>query len=88
MDNKPGANSIIGAAEAARAAPDGYTLFMPNGTTMTANQFMYSKLPYDPCATSPHQRHRGHSADRDGQRDCASQTLSELIELRRRTPIR
>ena len=48
VENKPGANSIIGASEAARAAPDGYTLFVPISATMTANQFMYSKLPYEP----------------------------------------
>jgi tripartite-type tricarboxylate transporter receptor subunit TctC len=48
VDNKPGGNSIVGAVEAARGAPDGYTLFIPNGTTMTANKAMYSTLPYDP----------------------------------------
>lgn len=48
VENKPGGTTIVGATEAARAAPDGYTLFQPIAATMTTNQFMYSKLPYDP----------------------------------------
>lgn len=48
VDNKPGANTIIAASEIVRAAPDGYTLFMPIAATLTSNQFMYTKLPYEP----------------------------------------
>lgn len=48
IDNKPGAGGSIGAAEAARAAPDGYTLFFPSGAVMTANQYVYTKRTYDP----------------------------------------
>lgn len=48
VDNKPGGNTVIGAVEAARAAPDGYTLFLPSNSTLTVNQHTYSKLPYDP----------------------------------------
>lgn len=47
VDNRPGAASNIGAEAAARAAPDGYTLFM--GSVSTAiNPSLYSKLGYDP----------------------------------------
>src|SRR3954471_19168441 len=48
VENKAGAGGALGAAEAARAAPDGYTLFFPSGTVMTANQHVYVKLNYDP----------------------------------------
>lgn len=47
VDNKPGAFTIIGATEAIRSAPDGYTLFQPIDSTLTMNQFMFSKLSYD-----------------------------------------
>ena len=48
IENRAGAGGALGAAEAARAAPDGYTLFFPSGSVMTANQYVYAKLNYDP----------------------------------------
>jgi len=48
IENRAGAGGALGAAEAARSTPDGYTLFFPSGSVMTANQFVYAKLNYDP----------------------------------------
>ncbi len=48
IENRGGAGGGVGAAEAARAAPDGYTLFFPSGSVMTANQHIYAKLGYNP----------------------------------------
>ena len=48
IENKPGANGNIGVAEAARAAPDGYTLVSANNTTFAANPSLYKKLAFDP----------------------------------------
>jgi tripartite-type tricarboxylate transporter receptor subunit TctC len=48
IENRGGAGGGIGAAEAARAAPDGYTLFFPSGSVVTANQHIYAKMNYDP----------------------------------------
>src|SRR3954462_8755004 len=48
VENRAGAGGALGAAEAARAAPDGYTLFFPSGSVMTANQHVYARLNYDP----------------------------------------
>ncbi len=47
VDNRPGAASNIGAEAAARAAPDGYTLFMGSVST-SINPSLYTKLAYDP----------------------------------------
>lgn len=47
VDNRAGAAGNIGAELAARATPDGYTLFMPSGSVMTANQHIYSKLSFN-----------------------------------------
>jgi tripartite-type tricarboxylate transporter receptor subunit TctC len=50
IENRPGANTIIGAQAAAKAPPDGYTLFMAIDSTLVMNQFLYNNLPYDPGA--------------------------------------
>jgi tripartite-type tricarboxylate transporter receptor subunit TctC len=48
VDNKPGANSFIGAQAAARGGKDGYTVFVTTNTTQAANEHLFKKLPYDP----------------------------------------
>ncbi|HEX3502674.1 MAG TPA: tripartite tricarboxylate transporter substrate binding protein [Xanthobacteraceae bacterium] len=48
IDNRPGANTLIGAEFAAKSPPDGYTLLMAIDSTLVMNQYLYSKLPYDP----------------------------------------
>ena len=48
IENMPGAQSIIAAEAAARAAPDGYTVFMGPSGPMTINPATYSKLRYSP----------------------------------------
>lgn len=50
IENKGGASGTIGTGEAARAAPDGYTLTMGTTTTHAIAPAAYSKLSYDPVA--------------------------------------
>ena len=47
VENRPGANAIIGMGEAAKAAPDGYTLVYAPVSSVTTNQFIYKNLPYN-----------------------------------------
>jgi tripartite-type tricarboxylate transporter receptor subunit TctC len=46
VDNKPGANSIIGTDAVAKAEPDGATLLMVDRLALVTNPMLYSKLPY------------------------------------------
>lgn len=50
VENKPGASQVIGAELAARAAPDGYTLYMGTQGGMVLNAVVRKKLSYDPVA--------------------------------------
>ena len=47
VDNRGGASGNIGSEIAARAAPDGYTI-MTVSMTLTVNQFLFPRVPYDP----------------------------------------
>jgi tripartite-type tricarboxylate transporter receptor subunit TctC len=48
VDNRPGAEGVIGMEVAARSAPDGYTLVLGSSTTLAANFSLKSKLPFHP----------------------------------------
>ena len=48
VENRPGAQGMIGVEAAAKAAPDGYTLVFGSSTTMAAISSLYAKLPFDP----------------------------------------
>jgi tripartite-type tricarboxylate transporter receptor subunit TctC len=47
IDNRPGANGVVGSELAARSAPDGYTLVMATNGTHGINASLFPKLPYD-----------------------------------------
>jgi len=47
VENRTGAAGIIAMEACAKAAPDGYTLCVPNNSQVTINPFVYAKLPYD-----------------------------------------
>jgi len=53
VENKGGANGSIGAAEVARAAPDGYTLLATNSSSITVNPLVYKNSPYKSTDFAP-----------------------------------
>jgi tripartite-type tricarboxylate transporter receptor subunit TctC len=48
VQNVSGGGGNIGAARAAKAAPDGYTIYVGNNATVTINTLVYKSLPFDP----------------------------------------
>ncbi len=48
VEERPGANGTLAMVACANAAPDGYTLCLPNNSSISINPFVYKTLPYDP----------------------------------------
>src|SRR5437899_12043743 len=48
VDNRPGAATVLGTAEAAKAPPDGYTFLITIMSSMVGNRVLRANLPYDP----------------------------------------
>ena len=48
VDNRGGANGLIGGEAVAKSAPDGYTIFLISTGTATISPHIYPKMPYDP----------------------------------------
>jgi len=63
VDNKPGAGGTIGALEATRAAPDGYTLLLSNSAPISISPAMQDQPRYDPVAGFTHVSYIGSVAN-------------------------
>jgi tripartite-type tricarboxylate transporter receptor subunit TctC len=48
VENRGGASGNIGTEYVARATPDGYTLLLSGAPPLTANRYLFAKLPFDP----------------------------------------
>jgi tripartite-type tricarboxylate transporter receptor subunit TctC len=87
IDNRGGANGLIGMEAAAKAAPDGYTFALGNVGIMVINRFIYSKLPYDPerdfdlVGTA-----LGTANALTVRKDLEANSVAELIALAKRQP--
>src|SRR5262245_36890838 len=63
VDNKPGAGGTIGALEAARSAPDGYTLLLSNSAPISISPAMQDEPRYDPVKSFAHVSYIGSVAN-------------------------
>lgn len=87
VDNKPGAVEILGATTVAQAKPDGYTLFMSTEAALETNQFLYSKLPYDPVKDlTPITRLTEAPFVYFVRSDSPYQTLTQLLDDAKKNP--
>ena len=53
VENKGGASGALGTAEVEKAAPDGYTFLVATPATHVTNQYLKTRLPYDPDNFEP-----------------------------------
>lgn len=53
VENKPGANGVIGVGEVARANPDGYTLLVTNSSSIVINPQLYKQITYKSSDFAP-----------------------------------
>ena len=87
VDNRPGANTIIGAEIVAKADPDGYTLLMAIDGTLVMNPFLYTKLSYDPFTDfAPITLIARVPSVIEARLDVPANTVPELIALAKSKP--
>src|ERR1044071_1120790 len=48
VENRPGGGTVVATVALAKAPPDGYTLLLVPGSSLTSNATVYKSLPYDP----------------------------------------
>ena len=87
VDNKPGANGMLGAAEVAKAPADGYTILIGTTSTNAALKFLMKKLPYDQDKDFVPVAYIGSVPLMVAvNNDVPARTLKELIELSKAKP--
>jgi tripartite-type tricarboxylate transporter receptor subunit TctC len=79
IDNKPGAAGNLGAAEAARATPDGYTWLWTTDTLITVNPHVYPKLNFAPADLEPVMRASAFSQTLVCNPGVGAATVTDLV---------
>ncbi|MDJ0388391.1 tripartite tricarboxylate transporter substrate binding protein [Roseomonas sp. E05] len=87
VDNRPGAGGILGCDAAAKSDPDGHTLLMCTIGTASINQYLYSKLPYDPAKDLTNLALANSLANViTVPADSKAKTLKDLLDMARAEP--
>ncbi len=87
VENRPGANGIIGVEAAKKATPDGTVLLLATTSTHSANPSLYRKLPYDPEKDFTLVGHFGGSSSYMLVRpDAPYKTLSDFVTAAKAAP--
>jgi tripartite-type tricarboxylate transporter receptor subunit TctC len=87
VDNKPGASGNLGAAEAARAAPDGQTWLWTTDTLLTVNPHVYQKLAFKPEDLTPVMRASAFSQTLVCNPGLGLKTVADLVRLAKARPV-
>lgn len=87
IENQPGAGGNIGAASAARAAPDGYTFLIATDTLLTVNPHVYKTMPFKPDDLKPVSVLSSFSQTLVCHPSLGVKTLSELIAKSKTTSL-
>jgi tripartite-type tricarboxylate transporter receptor subunit TctC len=87
VENKPGANEIIAAQDIARSPADGYHYLLASDAVFSLNQYLYSRLPYDPAKDfTPVSRVATANLMLVARTDFPASSVRELVDYARKNP--
>ncbi len=87
IDNRGGANAIVGTQTAARAVADGYTILLGVPASLTVNPLLHRDLPYDPLRDfAPVAQLTLNAYLLTAHPSLRVNTVRELIDLARQSP--
>jgi tripartite-type tricarboxylate transporter receptor subunit TctC len=87
VENKPGANEIIAAQDIAKSPADGYHYLLASDAVFSLNQYLYSKLPYDPAKDfAPVSKLVNANLMIVARPDFPAATVKELVEHAKKNP--
>jgi tripartite-type tricarboxylate transporter receptor subunit TctC len=86
IENKPGANTIIGTEFVAKAPPDGYTILCAAAASVVINPAIYGKLRYSITDFAPLSNAASYPFILSVAKDVPAQNLRELIDYIKKNP--